>query len=70
MKRYNYLIFIKACNPPVSLISKNQDHRALESQLDLLDVHKEQLSINQLMSVMKIFILVLCNLVLLTMEKV
>ena len=59
MKRYNYLIFIKACNPPVSLISKNQVHRALELQLDLLDVHKELFSKMQSISVMKIFILVL-----------
>ena len=68
MKRYNYLIFIKACNPPVSLISRNQDHRALESQLDLLDVHKRQFSKKELMSVMKIFILVLCNMVLLAQK--
>ena len=59
MKRYNYLIFIKACNLPVSLISRNQDHRALELQLDLLDVHKELFSKMQSISVMKIFILVL-----------
>ena len=59
MKRYNYLIFIKACNPPVYLISRNQDLRVLELQLDLLDVHKELDSKMQSISVMKIFILVL-----------
>ena len=59
MKRYNYLIFIRACNPPVSQISRNQDLRVLELQLDLLDVHKELDSKMQSISVMKIFILVL-----------
>ena len=59
MKRYNYLIFIKACNPPVSLISRDQDHRELGLQLDLLDVHRQQVSKMQSISVMKIFILVL-----------
>ena len=59
MKRYNYLIFIKACNPLVSLISRNQDLKVLELQLDLLDVHRQQVSKMQSISVMKIFILVL-----------